>query len=53
MAAACSRSSAAPGASKPAVKASTGSSFSRAIRVIRVALSMPPDRNIPYGTSLR
>ncbi len=51
--AACSRSSAAPGASKPAVNASTGWLFSRAIKVSRVALSMPPDRNMPYGTSLR
>ena len=51
--AACSRSSAAPGASKPAVYASTGWLFSRAINVSRVALSMPPDRNMPYGTSLR
>ena len=45
--AACSRSSAAPGASKPAVKASTGWLFSRAISASSVELSMPPERNMP------
>ncbi len=50
---AAARSSAAPGASKPAVKASTGVAFSRAINVRMAELSMPPERNMPYGTSLR
>ena len=46
-AAAWPRSSAAPAQSKPAVKASTGRSFSRAISASTAALSMPPDRNMP------
>ena len=41
------------GASQPAVKASTGWLFSRAISASTVALSIPPERNMPYGTSLR
>jgi hypothetical protein len=50
-AAAWARSSAAPGTSKPAVKASTGDvppwAFSRAIIASTAALSMPPERNMP------
>ena len=45
--AAAARSSAAPGTSKPAVKAVTGLSFSRAIIASTAALSMPPERNMP------
>ncbi len=52
-AAACARSSAAPGTSQPAVKARTGALLSRAISASRAELSTPPERNIPYGTSLR
>ena len=35
------------------MKASTGWLFSRAISASSVELSMPPERNMPYGTSLR
>ena len=45
--AASERSSAAPGTSNPAVKASTGWSFSRAIIASTAELSIPLDRNMP------
>ena len=41
------RSSAAPGTSKPQVKAVTGRAFSRAMRVAMMLESTPPERKRP------